>query len=105
MSMFGLGHHGQNPPAGSGPQQPTFKIFCKGDEGYCLTVRDGNVVLTPASQPASNWYKDMRFSSQVKDEEGCPGFSLVNAATGRPSSTPPPSPTPYTSLAFSCSSV
>jgi hypothetical protein len=50
--MFGLGHHGQNPPAGSGPQQPTFKIFCKGDEGYCLTVRDGNVVLTPASQPA-----------------------------------------------------
>jgi hypothetical protein len=91
MSMFGLGHHGHHgqnppayPPAGGGPQQPTFKIFCKADEGYCLTVRDGNVVLAPTNprDHHQHWYKDMRFSSQVKDEEGCPAFALVNAATG-----------------------
>jgi hypothetical protein len=98
MSMFGLGHHGhghhgQNPPAyhpaggpphGGGLQQPTFKIFCKADEGYCLTLRDGNVVLAPTNprDQHQHWYKDMRFSSQVKDEEGCPAFALVNAATG-----------------------
>jgi hypothetical protein len=77
----------------------------RGTASRCATA-------TWCSRPPANprdqhqhWYKDMRFSSQVKDEEGCPGFSLVNAATGRPSSTPPPSPTLYTSLAFSCSSV
>ncbi|RCV44990.1 hypothetical protein SEVIR_9G421700v4 [Setaria viridis] len=90
--MFGFGHHGhhgQNPPApgghhGGGAHQPTFKIFCKADEGYCLTVRDGNVVLAPANprDEHQHWYKDMRFSSQVKDEEGNPAFALVNQATG-----------------------
>jgi hypothetical protein len=33
----------------SGPNQ-VFKIFCKANESYCLTVRDdGNVVLAPAN--------------------------------------------------------
>jgi len=89
--MFGFGHHGhhgQNPPApgphGGAAHQPTFKIFCKADEGYCLTVRDGNVVLAPANprDEHQHWYKDMRFSTQVKDEEGNPAFALVNKATG-----------------------
>ncbi|KAJ1297333.1 hypothetical protein BS78_01G367400 [Paspalum vaginatum] len=89
--MFGLGHHGhhgQNPPAQhpaqGGAHQPTFKIFCKADEGYCLTVRDGNVVLAPTNprDEHQHWYKDMRFSTQVKDEEGNPAFALVNKATG-----------------------
>jgi len=85
--MFGFGHHGhhgQNPPAHGGVHQPTFKIFCKADEGYCLTVRDGNVVLAPANprDEHQHWYKDMRFSTQVKDEEGNPAFALVNKATG-----------------------
>jgi hypothetical protein len=47
MSWFG--HHGHNQPAASGPNQ-VFKIFCKANENYCLTVRDdGNVVLAPAN--------------------------------------------------------
>jgi hypothetical protein len=90
--MFGFGHHGhhgQNPPPpgghhGGAANQPTFKIFCKADEGYCLTVRDGNVVLAPSNprDAHQHWFKDMRFSTQIKDEEGNPAFALVNQATG-----------------------
>uniref|UniRef100_A0A453I6A1 Uncharacterized protein n=1 Tax=Aegilops tauschii subsp. strangulata TaxID=200361 RepID=A0A453I6A1_AEGTS len=89
--MFGFGHHGhhgQNPPAhapaAAGGNQPTFKIFCKADEGYCLSVRDGNVVLAPSNprDEHQHWFKDMRFSSQIKDEEGNPAFAIVNKATG-----------------------
>ena len=89
--MFGFGHHGhhgQNPPANApaagGGNQPTFKIFCKADEGYCLSVRDGNVVLAPSNprDEHQHWFKDMRFSSQIKDEEGNPAFAIVNKATG-----------------------
>jgi hypothetical protein len=29
-----------------------------------------------------HWYKDMRHSTKVKDEEGHPAFALVNKATG-----------------------
>ena len=29
-----------------------------------------------------HWYKDMRHSTRVKDEEGHPAFALVNRATG-----------------------
>ncbi|KAL2320440.1 hypothetical protein Fmac_029409 [Flemingia macrophylla] len=29
-----------------------------------------------------HWYKDEKFSTRVKDEEGCPAFSLINKATG-----------------------
>jgi hypothetical protein len=28
-------------------EQATFKIFCRADEGYCLTVRNNAVVLAP----------------------------------------------------------
>ncbi|VAI06089.1 unnamed protein product [Triticum turgidum subsp. durum] len=89
--MFGFGHHGhhgQNPPAhapaAAGGNQPTFKIFCKADEGYCLSVRDGNVVLAPSNprDEHQHWFKDMRFSAQIKDEEGNPAFAIVNKATG-----------------------
>ncbi|KAH0466345.1 hypothetical protein IEQ34_006448 [Dendrobium chrysotoxum] len=30
----------------------------------------------------NHWYKDFRWGSQVKDEEGLPAFALVNKATG-----------------------
>uniref|UniRef100_J3MP80 Ricin B lectin domain-containing protein n=1 Tax=Oryza brachyantha TaxID=4533 RepID=J3MP80_ORYBR len=120
--MFSHGHHhGQHqpapPPAGP-PQQhePTFKIFCRADEGYCLTVRHDAVVLAPTNprdefqartctmhalsmldlllinylmchqsihgHGEQHWYKDMRHSAKVKDEEGHPAFALVNRATG-----------------------
>lgn len=29
-----------------------------------------------------HWYKDEKYSTRVKDEEGCPAFSLINKATG-----------------------
>jgi len=29
-----------------------------------------------------HWYKDEKYSTRVKDEEGCTAFSLVNKATG-----------------------
>nr|XP_034589646.1 ricin B-like lectin R40C1 [Setaria viridis] len=67
-----------------GEQQSTFKVFCKADEGRCLAIRDGALVLTPAD-PADehqHWFKDARLSLCVKDEEGNPVFSLVNKATG-----------------------
>ena len=45
------GHgHGQYQPPATGPQhEPTFKIFCRADEGYCLTVRHDAVVLAPTN--------------------------------------------------------
>ncbi|XWS42645.1 hypothetical protein CRYUN_Cryun16bG0031600 [Craigia yunnanensis] len=30
-----------------------------------------------------HWYKDEKFSTRVKDEEGFPSFSLVNKVTGQ----------------------
>uniref|UniRef100_A0A0E0CZX0 PH domain-containing protein n=1 Tax=Oryza meridionalis TaxID=40149 RepID=A0A0E0CZX0_9ORYZ len=88
--MFGFGHHGHHgqdqPPQhhGGGAHQPTFKIFCRADEGYCVAVREGNVVLAPTNprDEHQHWYKDMRFSAKIKDEEGNPAFALVNKATG-----------------------
>lgn len=29
-----------------------------------------------------HWYKDEKYSTRVKDEEGFPSFALVNKATG-----------------------
>ncbi|TVU11649.1 hypothetical protein EJB05_45246, partial [Eragrostis curvula] len=63
---------------------PTFKVFSKADEGRCLAVRDGALVLAAAdpSDERQHWTKDVRYSRVIKDEEGNPVFSLVNAATG-----------------------
>ncbi|KAF7105150.1 hypothetical protein CFC21_105988 [Triticum aestivum] len=72
-----------------GPGQKTFKILCRADEGYCVTVRGGDdgdaAVVMAAADPDDeyqHWYKDMRRSTRVKDEEGYPAFALVNKATG-----------------------
>ncbi|XP_044964287.1 ricin B-like lectin R40G2 [Hordeum vulgare subsp. vulgare] len=95
--MFGHKKHNQPPPppAGAGsptaslpmmPQQaePTFKIFCRADEAYCLTIRHDAVVLAPTNprDDYQHWYKDMRQSTRVSDAEGHPAFALVNKATG-----------------------
>ena len=98
-------------------RQRTFKILCRADEDYCVTVRnDDSVVLAPADSGdvyqakrllldllsriiscallvwlltgveslilLQHWYKDMRHSTSVQDEEGYPAFALVNKATG-----------------------
>jgi hypothetical protein len=44
-----FGHHHQPPPPASGHVPPTVKIFCRANENYCLTARDGQVVLAPAN--------------------------------------------------------
>ncbi|ONM60500.1 hydroxyproline-rich glycoprotein family protein [Zea mays] len=77
MSWFGHHHHNQPAPPASGPNQ-VFKIFCRANENYCLAVRDGAVVLAPVNpkDDHQHWYKDMRFSTRVKDEEGMPAFAL-----------------------------
>ncbi|KAJ4764334.1 Ricin B-like lectin R40C1 [Rhynchospora pubera] len=89
-----FGHHHQPPPPAYGQaaspltasaQPPTVKIFCRANEGYCLSVRDGQVVLAPANprDPFQHWIKDMRHSTRIKDEESFPAFALVNKATGQ----------------------
>ena len=96
MSFFHHHHHNQqNPPANPPPprptpfdgemiRNPTVRIFTKAEEDFSLTVRDGSVVLAPANprDEFQHWYKDFRWGSQVKDEEGLPAFALVNKATG-----------------------
>ncbi|KAG2639133.1 hypothetical protein PVAP13_2NG633400 [Panicum virgatum] len=86
--MYGHGHghhhHGHQQPPPAPHDQTLFKILCRADEGYCVTVRHGAVVLAPTNprDEFQHWYKDMRHSTKVKDEEGHPAFALVNKATG-----------------------
>lgn len=53
---FPYGFHtaGYAPPDQPGetrlPRQPTYKIYCKANDNYCLSVRDGNVVLAPTNK-------------------------------------------------------
>src|SRR6185503_9693755 len=77
MYDSGLGHPWLNPDG-------TFKVFCKADEGLCLAVRRGALVLAPADpdDEHQHWFKDVRFSLRIEDEEGKPVFSLINKATG-----------------------
>uniref|UniRef100_A0A0A8ZX01 PH domain-containing protein n=1 Tax=Arundo donax TaxID=35708 RepID=A0A0A8ZX01_ARUDO len=64
--------------------QFTVRIFCRADEGYSLTIKDGNVCLTRSnpSDDYQHWVKDMRHSTEIKDDEGYPAFALVNKVTG-----------------------
>ncbi|KAJ4821824.1 hypothetical protein Tsubulata_017820 [Turnera subulata] len=66
-------------------EKPTFKVYSKADPNFHVTIRDGRVVLAPAdpSDRFQEWFKDEKYSTRVKDEEGCPAFSLVNKATGQ----------------------
>ncbi|XP_020272695.1 ricin B-like lectin R40C1 [Asparagus officinalis] len=61
------------------------RFFHAFTEDYSLTVRNGDVVLVPANarDEYQHWYKDMRYSNTVKDEEGFPSFALVNKVTGQ----------------------
>jgi hypothetical protein len=65
--------------------KPSYKVYCKAAPDFHLTVRDGKVVLARSdpSDQFQNWFKDEKFSTKVKDEEGSPCFSLVNKATGQ----------------------
>ncbi|KAM1320529.1 hypothetical protein PS2_013318 [Malus domestica] len=64
--------------------KPTFRIFSKADPNFSLSIREGKVILA-RSQPTDDfqlWYKDEKYSTQVKDEERFPSFALINKATG-----------------------
>ncbi|XP_050225603.1 ricin B-like lectin R40G3 [Mercurialis annua] len=64
--------------------RPTYKVYCKADPNFHLTIRDGSVVLAPSdpSDQFQNWFKDEKYSTRVRDEEGHPCFALVNKASG-----------------------
>ncbi|KAK9291129.1 hypothetical protein L1049_009316 [Liquidambar formosana] len=81
-----LHHHTHSNQVGSDlSNKPTFRVFCKAETGHSLTIRDGKVILAPSDQSddLQHWYKDEKYSTRVKDEEGFPGFALVNKATGQ----------------------
>ncbi|XP_062087178.1 ricin B-like lectin R40G3 [Humulus lupulus] len=65
--------------------KPTVKVFSKAQPDYSLTIKDGNVILalSDPSDGFQHWYKDEKYSTRMRDEEGRPCFSLVNKATGQ----------------------
>lgn len=81
-----LHHNTQTNYVGSSDlsNKPSFRVFCKAQNGFSLTIRDGKVILAQSNQSdhLQHWYKDEKYSTQVKDEEGFPCFALVNKATG-----------------------
>ncbi|KAM7269231.1 hypothetical protein ACFE04_024728 [Oxalis oulophora] len=84
-------HHDQSGGGGSAGggldlhNRPTYRVYCKANPDFHLTIRDGQVVLARSdpSDHFQDWFKDEKFSTKVKDEEGSPCFSLVNKATGQ----------------------
>ncbi|RDY02174.1 Ricin B-like lectin EULS3, partial [Mucuna pruriens] len=77
-------HHVSHKVPTAPSTKPTVRVFTKADPNFSLTIRHGQVILAP-SDPANDyqhWYKDEKYSTRVKDGEGCPAFSLVNKATG-----------------------
>ncbi|XP_047171905.1 ricin B-like lectin R40G3 [Vigna umbellata] len=64
--------------------KPTVRVVTKAAPDFSLTIRHGQVILAPSdpSNEYQHWYKDEKYSTRVKDAEGCPAFSLVNKATG-----------------------
>ncbi|KAK7396034.1 hypothetical protein VNO78_16733 [Psophocarpus tetragonolobus] len=76
-------HHVAHEANSSLPRRPTVRVVTKAAPNFSLTVRRGQVILAPSdpSDEYQHWYKDEKYSTRVKDEEGCPAFSLINKAT------------------------
>ncbi|KAJ8431839.1 hypothetical protein Cgig2_023483 [Carnegiea gigantea] len=67
-------------------RKPTYRVYCKaGGDRFQLAVRENRVLLVYADHhhDTQHWYKDERFASRAKDEEGHHSFALVNKATGQ----------------------
>ncbi|OMP08984.1 hypothetical protein COLO4_05923 [Corchorus olitorius] len=47
--------------------KPTYKVYCKADPRFHLTIRDDKVILAPTDPPNQfqHWYKDDKFSTIV----------------------------------------
>ncbi|GLT29340.1 hypothetical protein SLA2020_042130 [Shorea laevis] len=79
-------HHQSHSGSGSDlSKKPTMKVYCKAEPNFSLTLRDGKVILARSNpdDALQHWYKDEKYSTRVKDEEGFPCFALVNKATGQ----------------------
>jgi hypothetical protein len=56
MSHYPYGFHTTEyaPPDHPGetmlPRQPTYRIYSKANDNYCVTIRNGNVVLAPTNK-------------------------------------------------------
>ncbi|CAH9134791.1 unnamed protein product [Cuscuta epithymum] len=66
-------------------ERRTYKIYCRADTNHCLSIRHGHVILalSDPSDPNQHWYKEEKYSTKVKDDEGLPSFALVNKGTGQ----------------------
>ena len=53
-----------------GDDERTFKIICRADEGYCVTVRDDAVVLAPADPSDEYQARQSGFSSLLTSSIG-----------------------------------
>ncbi|CAL5052359.1 unnamed protein product [Urochloa decumbens] len=64
--------------------EPTFRICCKAERDFSVTVRDGTVCLAPTSNydGYQHWIYDTRPGEMFKDVDGYPAFALVNRVTG-----------------------
>ncbi|KAK7251657.1 hypothetical protein RIF29_35037 [Crotalaria pallida] len=64
--------------------KPTFRVYTKANPGFCLTIRDGNLVVAKSDPNNKDqyWYRVDDYNSLVKDKDGSPAFSLVNKVTG-----------------------
>ncbi|XP_074350417.1 ricin B-like lectin R40G2 isoform X2 [Apium graveolens] len=66
-------------------RMPSVRVCTKAEANCSLAVRHGKVILARAdpSDPSQHWVKDEKYSTEVKDQNGFPSFSLVNKATGQ----------------------
>ncbi|XP_010528774.1 PREDICTED: uncharacterized protein LOC104805794 [Tarenaya hassleriana] len=85
-SVFHQSHEANRLPANLAglAGRPTVKVYCKAEPNYYLAIRDGQVILalSDPSDEAQHWYKDEKYSTRIRDAEGCPCFALINKATG-----------------------
>ncbi|VFQ61593.1 unnamed protein product [Cuscuta campestris] len=68
-----------------GGNRETYKIYCRADPELCLSIRHGQLILARSnpSDPHQHLYKEEKYSTRVKDDEGLPSFALVNKGTGQ----------------------
>nr|CAB3470296.1 unnamed protein product [Digitaria exilis] len=64
--------------------EPTCRIYCKADESFSVTIRNGTVCLAPtdSGDAYQHWIQDKRPGSMIKDGDAYLAFALVNSVTG-----------------------
>ncbi|GJN00044.1 hypothetical protein PR202_ga17193 [Eleusine coracana subsp. coracana] len=63
---------------------PTSRIYCKADEGFSVTIRDGAICLgrTNPGDKYQHWIVDKRPGDTIRDMDAYPAFALVNKVSG-----------------------